>query len=63
MTCGIDVKISKLFDLNKFGMFSIDNFRQSFVESGWDLSKIEFLGKDMKPVTNDSKSLYVVAKS
>ncbi len=62
VTYGIDVKISKLYDLNKFGMFSVDDFKRSFVESGWDLSNVEFLGKDMKTVTNDSKALYVVAK-
>jgi hypothetical protein len=62
VTYGVDVKISKLFDLNKFGMFSVEDFKKSFAASGWDLNNVEFLGKDMKTVTNDSKALYVVAR-
>jgi hypothetical protein len=58
----VDVNISKLFDLNKFGMFSVDDFKQCFDAAGWDLNAVEFLGKDMKPVTKESKALYVVAK-
>lgn len=44
-------------------MFSIEDFKKSFGESGWDLNNVEFLGKDMKAVTKESKALYVVARA
>ncbi len=52
-------EIKKVYDLNKFGLFTKDEFESALREAGFN--KIHFLGKELKEFTSDSKTVYCVA--
>lgn len=52
-------EIKKVYDLNKFGLFTKAEFDGALREAGFN--KINFLGKELKEFNADSKTLYCVA--
>jgi ubiquinone/menaquinone biosynthesis C-methylase UbiE len=53
-------EIRKLYDINRFGIFTKEEFEQALKESGF--GSIKILGKGLKECSSDSKSLYFVAQ-
>ncbi len=52
-------EIKKIYDLNKFGLFTKEEFESGLHEAGF--ASVHFLGKGLNPYTRDSKALYCVA--
>ncbi|MBI1968535.1 methyltransferase domain-containing protein [Candidatus Woesearchaeota archaeon] len=50
----------KVYDLNRFGLFTKDEFESALREAGF--SSITFLGKGLEAYTSESKTLYGVAR-
>jgi|SRR3989344_4748328 len=53
-------EIKKVYDLNKFGLFTKDEFEKALYEAGFN--SVKFLGKELKNFTLDSKTLYCIAE-
>ncbi len=52
-------EIKKVYDLNKFGLFTKDEFERALHETGF--SSVTFLGKGLNAFTTSSKTLYCIA--
>jgi phosphopantothenate---cysteine ligase (CTP) len=52
--------VKKLYDMNKFALFTRDDFEKALNEAGF--SKISFLGKNLQELDEKSKSLYCLAE-
>jgi len=52
-------EIKKVFDLNRFGLFTKDEFERALHEVGF--SSVKFLGKGLNSYAPDTKTLYCVA--
>ena len=52
-------EIKKVYDLNKFGLFTKDEFEQALHET--EFNHVQFFGKGLTDYTPDSKTLYCVA--
>jgi phosphopantothenate---cysteine ligase (CTP) len=53
-------EFKSLYDINRFGLFTKEEFEQALRESGF--GKISFFGKELKEYSPDSKSIYCVAE-
>lgn len=56
---GSDIK--KIYDMNRFGLFTADEFTRALHEAGFE--DVKLLGKGLKDYTPDSRTLYCVATS
>ncbi|MDD5192100.1 MAG: phosphopantothenoylcysteine decarboxylase [Candidatus Nanoarchaeia archaeon] len=54
------LEIKKIYDINKFRIFTKEEFEQALVKAGF--SDTRFFGKNLEEYTPESKSLYCVAK-
>jgi phosphopantothenate---cysteine ligase (CTP) len=52
-------EVKKLYDLNRFGLFSKEEFNDALTEAGF--SSMEFYGKGLQEFTEESKTIYCVA--
>ena len=55
---GTDIK--KLYDLNKFGLFTKEEFERALQQTGF--TSVKFFGKDLRGYKPESKTLYCIAK-
>ncbi len=53
-------EIKKFYDLNKFGLFSKEEFEETLKEAGF--KEIDFFGKELTSYDPNSKTLYCVAR-
>jgi len=53
-------EIKKVYDLNRFGVFTKDEFGHALREAGFE--SVQFLGKGLRDCVQGSKTLYCVAK-
>eukprot|EP01062_Namystynia_karyoxenos_P048129 TRINITY_DN36561_c0_g1_i1.p1 TRINITY_DN36561_c0_g1~~TRINITY_DN36561_c0_g1_i1.p1 ORF type:complete len:1060 (+),score=265.68 TRINITY_DN36561_c0_g1_i1:78-3182(+) len=56
---GDDFFLQQVYDCNVFGMFTAEEFAETAKGAGF--SQVELLGKGCQPLTDGSRSLYVVA--